>query len=438
MTDYKFLLISTAMSSSAVPSFRQLLVFETVARTENVSRAAAAIHVSQPAVTQAIAQLEGEVRATLFRRRNTGCYLTESGEILQRRTARLFAQLDQALAELGIGVSRTGSSDLRSVERKLSRPQMRALLAIAENGSFAAAARALAMSEPSIHRAARELERVLRRALFQRTARGLTATKPAAEFARRVRLAVHELACAVEEIEASQGRNRGRIGLGLLPLAGAFFVARALKDFGEAYPETCIEVIDGSFDFLIEKLRSGGIDFIIGPVRGLDRSLGVLETVLFDDAYALVVRRGHPLTRMHDIRREDLLSYDWVAPPPDTPRRVVYDALFRGLNRMPRSTLQTSSPNLTRAILTETDCITLVSRHESGAEQEMGFLTVLPFAVPHRARQVQVTTRVDWLPTAVQARFLQALQNQARGPERVRRPSRPRVPGATRATARIP
>jgi DNA-binding transcriptional LysR family regulator len=413
------------MSSQVVPSFRQLLVFETVARTENVSRAAAAIHVSQPAVTQAIARLEDEIGAALFRRRNTGCYLTEAGEILQRRTARLCAQLDQALAELGVDIPRAGSSGYRFLERKLSRPQMRTLLAVAENGSFAAASRALEMSEPSIHRAARELERVLCRPLFQRTASGVTTTDPAAELARRVRLAVRELERAVEEIEASRGRDRSRIGLGLLPLAGAFFVARALKDFGEVYPETRIEVLDGSFDFLIEKLRSGAIDFIIGPVRGLDPSLGVVETVLFDDAYALVARCGHPLTRKRRIRRQHLLDYDWVAPPRDAPRRVVYDALFAGLDRGPRSTLQTSSPDLTRAVLTETDCLALVSRHESRAEQEMGFLTVLPFAVPHRARQVQVTTRADWLPTAAQVRFLQALHDQARGAQGVWRPAPP-------------
>jgi LysR family transcriptional regulator, regulator for genes of the gallate degradation pathway len=417
------------MTSPIALSFRRLLVFETVAHTQNVSQAAAAIHVSQPAVTQAIAGLEREVGALLFRRRNTGCYLTEAGEVLQRRTARVFAQLDQALAELGAGITRGGASDYRSVERKLSRPQMRALLAIAENGTFAAAARSLGISEPSIHRAARELERVLRRTLFQRTAHGVAATKSAVELARRVRLAAHELEFAMEEIEGSQGRNRGRIGLGLLPLAGVFFVARALKDFGEAYPETRIEVIDGSFDFLIEKLRSGGIDFIIGPMRGLKPNLGVVETVLFDDAYALVVRRGHPLTHKRKIRRQDLLAFDWVTPPPDTPRRVVYDALFGGLNCMPRSMLQTSSPDLTRAILTETDCITLVSRHESRAEQEMGFLTVLPFAVPHPARQVQVTTRADWLPTAVQVRFLRALHNQAHAPEGIRRARRGRNEG---------
>src|SRR5262249_8558619 len=163
---------------------------------------------------------------------------------------------------------------------------------------------------------------------------------------------------------ASQGRNRGRLGLGLLPLAGAFFIARALKDLGEAFPDLRAEVIEGSFDFLIEKLRSGGIDFIIGPVRGLDRSLGVVETVLFDHPDAIVARLGHPLTRKRQIRQSDLLAYDWVVPPPDTPRRAGYDALFAGLDRAPRSTLQTSSPNLTRAILSETDSITLLPRHE--------------------------------------------------------------------------
>jgi len=401
------------MSLPGVPSFRQLLVFETVARTENVSRAAAAIHVSQPAVTQAIAQLEQEVDATLFQRRNTGCYLTEAGEILQRRTSRLFAQLDQALGEVGISIPRGAAPDLRTIERRLTKPQVRALLAIAENRSFAAAARALSMSEASIHRAARDLERVLRRPLFHRTAHGLTANKQAAELARRVRLALQELERAVEEIQAAQGRSRSRLAIGLLPLAGAIVIARALREVAEAYPDTRVEAIEGSFDFLIEKLRAGGIDFIIGPVRNLDPSLGVVETILFEDPYSIVVRRGHPLTLKRRITLQDLLDYDWVAPPLGSPRRAVYEGLLAAIGRVPTSTLQTSSLGLTRAILSETDRITLLTHHESRAEQDMGLLTVLPLAVPHPGRHVQVTTRNDWLPTAVQVRFLDALQAHA-------------------------
>jgi DNA-binding transcriptional LysR family regulator len=213
----------------------------------------------------------------------------------------------------------------------------------------------------------------------------------------------------------AQGRSHGRIALGLLPLAGSVFIARALREVAEGYPDARVEAIEGSFDFLIEKLRSGGIDFIIGPVRNPDASLGVVETVLFSDPYSVVVRRGHPLTAQRRIRLQDLLDYDWVAPPLGSPRRAVYDGLFAELGREPRSALQTSSIGLTRALLSETDCITLLTHHESRAEQEMGRLTALPLAVPHPARHVQVTTRTDWLPTAVQVRFLQALQEQARG-----------------------
>jgi DNA-binding transcriptional LysR family regulator len=266
----------------------------------------------------------------------------------------------------------------------------------------------------------------------------MIATGPAIEFARRTRLAIHELDFAVEEIAALQGNSRSRIALGLLPLAGAFFIARSLKDFSSHFPEACIEIIDGSFDFLIERLRSGRIDFIIGPRRGLNPNLGVVETALFDDSYALVVRCGHPLTRRLRIGCDDLLGFDWIAPPPDTPRRVAYDALLRTLERAPRSTLQTSSLGLTRAVLTETDCIALVSRYESRAEQDMGLLTVLPFEVPHRARQIQVTTRADWLPTAAQERFLLTLRNQSGGAGPARPAARTRISaaGGNRASRR--
>ena len=89
------------------------------------------------------------------------------------------------------------------------------------------------------------------------------------------------------------------------------------------------------------------------------------------------------------------------------------DSVLAEIGRVPTSSLQTSSLGLTRAILSETDRITLLTHHESRAEQDMGLLTVLPVAVPHPGRHVQVTTRTDWLPTAVQVRFLEALHAQA-------------------------
>jgi LysR family transcriptional regulator, regulator for genes of the gallate degradation pathway len=70
---------------------------------------------------------------------------------------------------------------------------------IAECGSFEAAARRLNISQPALHRSARDLERVVRRSLYQRMARGMAPTSQARELARRLKVALRELEYGVEE-----------------------------------------------------------------------------------------------------------------------------------------------------------------------------------------------------------------------------------------------
>ena len=60
-------------------SLRQLQVFEAVARHKSIGRAAASVSLSQPAVTQAIASLEGRFQVALFERGRRGSYVTEFG-----------------------------------------------------------------------------------------------------------------------------------------------------------------------------------------------------------------------------------------------------------------------------------------------------------------------------------------------------------------------
>ena len=57
-------------------------VFYEVAKYKNVSRAAEAMHISQPAITQAIKKLENILGLPLFYRRNKGVELTDEGENL--------------------------------------------------------------------------------------------------------------------------------------------------------------------------------------------------------------------------------------------------------------------------------------------------------------------------------------------------------------------
>jgi LysR family transcriptional regulator, regulator for genes of the gallate degradation pathway len=397
------------MQTIAIPNLRHLRIFATVARLESMSQASAEVHLSQPAVTQAVAKLEQEIGARLFERRNTGCFLTEDGRILWRRTLRLFEQIEAALVWLGPAP--------RNIEGKISRPQVRSLIALAEHGTFAAAARALAVSEESLNRAVHDLERTLRRPIVQRTAQGVATTPPGAELARRLQLAMREIALATEELDAARGSGRGRIAIGTLPLAGSFFIARAVKDLTAIYPEAHISLAEGAYDLLLRQLRSGALDLIIGPIRLPDPALGVVEEPLFLDPYSVVVRRGHPLTRARKITVADLAACDWVIPPPGAPRRLAFDALFAQSRRKPRASVQTSSLGIIRALLAETDRVSLLNRYEVLSEERIGVLTALPFRLADTGRAIQVTTRVDWLPTAVQLRFVELLREHAQTSE---------------------
>lgn len=88
---------------AAIPSLRHLRAFQAVARLGSVGRASDSIHVTQPAVTQAIARLEAQFGGSLLDRRPTGSFPNADGRIFLRRVDRMFALLDDALSRAQIG-----------------------------------------------------------------------------------------------------------------------------------------------------------------------------------------------------------------------------------------------------------------------------------------------------------------------------------------------
>jgi DNA-binding transcriptional LysR family regulator len=67
---------------------RHLRYFIGVAKTENVSRAASTLHVSQPALSRQIRDLEDEIGVTLFERTAKSVRLTKSGRVFLKAAIR--------------------------------------------------------------------------------------------------------------------------------------------------------------------------------------------------------------------------------------------------------------------------------------------------------------------------------------------------------------
>lgn len=76
---------------------RQLRYFLAAASTQNFTRAAETVHVSQPSLSIQISALEEELGARLFDRLGRKVALTQAGELFREHTGRVLRELEQAV-----------------------------------------------------------------------------------------------------------------------------------------------------------------------------------------------------------------------------------------------------------------------------------------------------------------------------------------------------
>jgi LysR family transcriptional regulator, regulator for genes of the gallate degradation pathway len=399
------------MITREIPSLRQLRAFEAVARLESVSAAARDIHLSQPGVSQAIRALENGLGAQLFERRQFGCYVTAFGAILLPRVRRFLEYLRSALTEPS---SPAGRQSIDATVNRMTRPQLQSLIAVSENPSFDAAARSLRISQPSLHRSARELERELRRSLYRRTATGVTTTPYGSELARRVQVALGEIEYGLDELQAARGNIVSRIAIGNIPHSATQILSNAIKEFLSRYPTARVRIVDGHYEDLLNELRAGKLDLLYGVLRRPDWAADVKEELLFANHYVVVARNGHPLHRLKRVRNRDLANFGWIMPGPLAPRQQALHRILETVCAEPKISLETTSLQIYRTILTATDQLTLMSRFEAKLN-DTGSLAQLPFRSPHLRRFDGIATRIGWQPTNIHLEFIGLLRAEARG-----------------------
>ena len=395
-----------------LPSIRQLRVFAAVAASQSISGAAKAVNLSQPGVTQSVRSLEHRVGAELFERRGSGCYLTESGAILLPRVQRFFDRLRVALSEAGASTP-CDSPAMDVAINRITGPQIRSLIAASENNSFGSAARSLKISEPSLHRAAKSLERELRRRLYRRTSQGMTTNSLGDEIARHFHIALRELAYGVEELQAARGNVVTRVIVGNIPHSGTQILSAAINEFLTAYPTATVQIIDGRYETLLDELRAGKLDLLFGVLRRPAWAHDVSEESLFKSSYVVVARAGHPLSRLKTTRLREFGRYDWVMPGPMTPRHQAFRHMFTRLAALPKIDVETTSLQIHRDLVATTDRLTLMSTLEAQLNDRERF-TVLPLRSSGLRRSDGLATRADWQPTPIHRFFLKALRAHAR------------------------
>ena len=172
---------------------------------------------------------------------------------------------------------------------------LRVLVALDEQRSMGAAARALGMTQPNVSRAVAKGERQWGLRLVNRASRGSTLTpegKLAASAARAV-LGAHR------EFEAEIGRLRhalrSRVELAASVTVAEYLAPAWLSRFRDAHPETELQLTVCNTTEVLRRTREGAAD--IGFIEGPEDPAGLRETVVAHDELVVVVASSHPWAR---------------------------------------------------------------------------------------------------------------------------------------------
>lgn len=400
-----------------LPHIRYLYVIREVYRHRRISAAADAVHLSQPAATQSLARVEERLGVQLFNRLPGGMVPTEAGEIFERRLNRILEHLRRGDSLARKKAARGGKEKPRRSFHKFCSPvQIRALLAISKAGSFNQAARELGVSQPGVHRAARELASLSGLELFDQTRGGVVLTAAADVFVHQVRLAVSEFQQAVFEINEYLGQDTTRINIGSMPLSRTTILPAAIDELlNENRAGAQINCVDARYHTLLRDLRFGELDFLIGALRSPKPADDIEQEELFIDDLAIVAAPDHPLAERSQITLKDTLAYPWVAPPQATPSGTY---LFENLRiqDLPDTPVRivSSSLVLLRGLLSRGNYISIASQRQIEAEEELGQLVRLPIDLPGSERSIGLTTRSGWTPTPIQQRFMDIIRRRSR------------------------
>jgi len=152
--------------------------------------------------------------------------------------------------------------------------QLRVLKAVAEHGSFSAAAEALSYTQPAISQQIASLERQANATLVDRGSRGVQLTDAGRALVAHAEVVIARLAAAEAELQAIAGVRGGRVRLSSFPTAGASLLPPAIALFARRHPEVELSFVEEEPEEAVQMLRAGRTP------RELSEALGVSAQTL--------------------------------------------------------------------------------------------------------------------------------------------------------------
>ena len=205
---------------------------------------------------------------------------------------------------------------------------MRVLRAVADRGSFTAAAVELGYTQSAVSRQVAAMEAAAGAALFSRVPRGVALTEAGRVLLGHAVAVLDQVDAASRDLAGLRSLSSGRVRLGAFATSVAALVPRAVAAFRARHPGVTVALREGTSGSQLRRVVSGSADLaVVGrlPEMALEGEDRVVLEPLMDDPLLLAVPLGHRLARRRIVDVELLSEEAWVAGSTD-PRETLLGA----------------------------------------------------------------------------------------------------------------
>lgn len=211
----------------------------------------------------------------------------------------------------------------------LNTDHLQTFLAVAETGSFTAAATRLGFTQPAVSQHIKALEtHVGEVRLFRRVGKTMQLTHAGEELLVHAREVVTLAARAEQHMLSLRGHVTGRVGIGCAPSSGERMLPALLAGFHSKHPGVQFAVDIGLSDRLFTWLGNGQVQAVLVDENPRRRTYEVLE--LGDEQVVCLAARGHTLVRSEAISLSHLSSCALILPQRGMAlRRAIEDGFRR-------------------------------------------------------------------------------------------------------------
>ena len=267
--------------------------------------------------------------------------------------------------------------------------QIRAVIAVCEEGSFTRAAQRENATQSGISQHVAAVERALKVKLFERTSAGITPTPAGLRYYKRCVEAVGTLEHAAEEARSLAGQVSGELRIGLMPTFTRAVLAPVLEDFVPRCPEVRLHIVEGYSNLLTEMVLDDLLDFAVVPA--FEGTIGLKSRMLVRDREMLISGPRAGFTPLAPVRLAQCRPLKIVVPGPDNIRRRNLETYFQAHGVEIAAMLEMDAMIATLEFVARSDWVTILPSVISVNDIGRGELIVNPIAEPeHHAEFVVV------------------------------------------------